>query len=90
MEIERSLDKNQKMKRDLTAFVVEQLLYRGGSASVSEFEGSIAIWDGIRQKTQDEYLEDMQHAGLVDVDNGTIRLKWDKEKTRNWLDRNKR
>lgn len=64
MGIEASLDAFQKMKRQRISYVVYELVERGGEANLEEFKGSIAVNWGIRQKTLEEYLEDLKCAGM--------------------------
>lgn len=74
VRIERALDKFQKMKRQRMAYILEELERRGGEADLKGFMGSIALNYGIRLNTQWEYLQEMQFAGTIDVDDGKIRL----------------
>ncbi|MCS7115729.1 MAG: hypothetical protein N0A00_10125 [Candidatus Bathyarchaeota archaeon] len=86
MGIEESLDKFQKMKRQRIAYMVYELLEKGGEANLNEFKGSIAVNWGIRQKTQDEYIEDLKNAGAISVYQNKIVLKWDRDKAKQWLE----
>lgn len=72
MGVEQSLDRFQKMKRERIAYMVYELLQRGGEANLGEFMGSIAVNWGIRQKTQLEYFEDLKYAGAIDMTQGTL------------------
>ena len=69
MSFYASLDRFQKMKRQRVAYMLDELLERGGEADLNEFIGSIAMNFGIRRKTQEEYLQDLKYAGAIDVRN---------------------
>jgi hypothetical protein len=47
--------------------------------------GSLAINYGIRRKTQEEYFEDLKYAGAIDVMGNSIILKWEMDKAKEWL-----
>lgn len=83
-----SLDKFQIMKKERVKYLLSEIVDRGGTVPVNALEGSVSVWQGINPETQDKYLRDLKHAGIIDVDNGIIILKWDKQKTLDWLNRN--
>jgi hypothetical protein len=87
MGIEASLDIFQKKKKERIAYLVHELLERGGEADLNEFKGSVAVHWGIRQKTQDEYIQDLKSAGAINVHENKIILNWEKEKAEEWLKR---
>lgn len=85
MSIEHALDKFQRMKRERIAFIVYELLERGGEANLEEFKGSIAVNYGIRQVTLEEYFEDLKSAGMICTDKIKLVLRWSKEQVAEWL-----
>jgi len=87
MSFYASLDRFQKMKRQRVAYMLDELLERGGEADLNEFIGSIAMNFGIRRKTQEEYLQDLKYAGAIDVRNDKVLLLWSKEDARKWLEK---
>ncbi len=84
---EGSLDRFQRMKRDRIANILYELYERDGEAELREFSGSIAVNYGIRRQTLSEYLEDLKAAGIIEVRKDRILLKWSKEKTEDWLEK---
>jgi hypothetical protein len=85
MAVEQYLDRFQKMRKERVAFMIKELVKRGGKAEMNEFMGSIATNYGIRRTTQQEYLEDLKYAGAIDVMGNSIILKWDIDKAKEWL-----
>ena len=85
MSIDEHLDRFQKQKQKRIAFMLYELVRRGGKADKNEFMGSIAVNYGIRRKTQEEYLEDLKYAGAIDITENNIILKWDMDKAKEWL-----
>ena len=85
MSIEHALDKFQRMKRERMAFIVYELLERGGEANLEEFKGSIAVNYGIRQVTLEEYFEGLKSAGMICTDKIKLVLRWSKEQVAEWL-----
>jgi len=85
MAVEQYLDRFQKMRKERVAFMIKELVKRGGKAEMNEFMGSIATNHGIRRTTQQEYLEDLKYAGAIDVMGNSIILKWDMDKAKEWL-----
>ena len=69
------------------AYMIHELLNRGGEAEIDVFKGSIATNYGIRRKTQDEYIEDLKYAGMIDVAGNKIFLKWEENEVKEWLER---
>ena len=59
MSIDEHLDRFQKQKQKRIAYMLYELVRRGGKADKNEFIGSIAVNYGIRRKTQEEYLENL-------------------------------
>ena len=85
MSIDEYLDRFQRQKQKRIAFMLYELVRRGGKADKNEFMGSIAVNYGIRRKTQEEYLEDLKYAGAIDITENNIILKWDMDKAKEWL-----
>jgi len=85
MSIDEHLDKFQRQKQKRIAFMLYELVRRGGKVDKNEFMGSIAVNYGIRRKTQQEYLEDLKYSGAIDVTENNIILKWDMDKAKDWL-----
>ena len=85
MSIDEHLDRFQKPKQKRIAFMLYELVRRGGKADKNEFMGSIAVNYGIRRKTQEEYLEDLKYSGAIDITENNIILKWDMDKAKEWL-----
>jgi hypothetical protein len=54
MAVEQYLDRFQKMRKERVAFMIKELVKRGGKAEMNEFMGSIATNYGIRRTTQQE------------------------------------
>jgi uncharacterized protein (DUF111 family) len=75
MAVEQYLDRFQKMRKERAAFMIKELVERGGKAEMNEFMGSIATNYGIRRTPQQEYLEDLKYAGAIDVMGNSIILK---------------
>ena len=85
MSIDEHLDRFQKQKQKRIAYMLYELVRRGGKADKNEFIGSIAVNYGIRRKTQEEYLEDLKYSGAIDITENNIILKWDMDKAKDWL-----
>ena len=85
MSIDEHLDRFQKQKQKRIAFMLYELVRKGGKADKNEFMGSIAVNYGIRRKTQEEYLEDLKYSGAIDITENNIILKWDMDKAKEWL-----
>jgi len=85
MSVDEHLDRFQRDKRKRVAYMVYELVRRGGKAEKNEFMGSIAVNYGIRRRTQEEYFEDLKYAGAIDVTENEIVLKWDMDKAKDWL-----
>ena len=85
MSIDEYLDRFQRQKQKRIAFMLYELVRRGGKADKNEFMGSIAVNYGIRRKTQEEYLEDLKYSGAIDITENNIILKWDMDKAKEWL-----
>ena len=85
VSIEPYLDRFQQMKRDRIAYIISELVRRNGEADIKELMGSLAINYGIRRKTQEEYFEDLKYAGAIDVMGNSIILKWEMDKAKEWL-----
>jgi hypothetical protein len=82
---ENIIDMFQKQKQKRIAYVVYELVQRGGEASLKEFRGSIDVNWGMKGKTQDEYYEDLKDTGIIRITGNTISLLWSKDEAENWL-----
>ena len=88
MSIEQDLDRFQKMKQKRIAFVVYELVKRGGEADIKELEGSLATNYGLRRKTlEEEYFKDLQFYRVLDVTGDKLVLLWEENKAKEWLKR---
>ena len=86
LSIESALDVFQEKKRMRIAYMVYELLERGGEADLKEFMGSLSVNYGFRGKTLEEYFDDLKNAKMVKIGNRKISLLWDKDQTKEWLE----